>query len=120
MSTTTTMPILWGAGSLPPVGSYCWRAAFTSGPSGVPDAHHNGTDANECFTVNPVTPSLATAAGAGPVLLGQAVTPTPTPGATANPPGSPTINRPPGPPARASVPPPSPRPPPPPPPPPRA
>jgi len=94
VSNATSMPILSGAATLTSVGSYCWRADFTSGTSGVPDAHHNGTDANECFTVNPVTPSLATAAGAGPVLLGQAVTDTATLGATANQPGSPIINGP--------------------------
>ncbi len=92
VSNTTTMPILSGAATVTSVGSYCWRADFTSATSGVPNASHNGTDANECFTVNPVTPALATAAGAGPVLLGQPVTDTATLSGTAGQPGSPIIN----------------------------
>ena len=45
-------------------GDYCWSSHFTSTTTGVPDGDDNGE--NECFTVTPVTPTLATSAGAGP------------------------------------------------------
>lgn len=43
-------------------GRYCWRGDFTSNTNGLPDAHDpsNTTSMTECFTVNPVTPSLST------------------------------------------------------------
>jgi hypothetical protein len=71
-------------------GDYCWTAHFTSSTSGVPDADDNGE--NECFTVTPVTPTLATTAGAGPVVLGNPVTDTATLTGTSNQPGTPAIN----------------------------
>jgi hypothetical protein len=46
---------------------------------------------NECFTVTPVTPALATTAGPD-VLLGNPVTDTATLSGTANQPGTPAIN----------------------------
>jgi hypothetical protein len=91
---STSQPILSGPATVTSVGSYCWRADFTSATSGVPNATDNGSNTKECFTVNPVTPTLTTAAGAGPVLLGQAVTDTATLTGTAHQPGSPVINGP--------------------------
>jgi hypothetical protein len=71
-------------------GDYCWSAHFHSTTNGVPDSDDNGE--NECFTVTPVTPDLATQAGAGPVDLGQPITDTATLTGTANKPGTPVIN----------------------------
>jgi hypothetical protein len=71
-------------------GDYCWSAHFTSSTSGVPDADDDTT--NECFTIAPVTPSLSTQAGAGPVVLGNAISDSATLGLTANKPGTPAIN----------------------------
>jgi hypothetical protein len=70
-------------------GDYCWSAHFTSSTSGVPDANDDGT--NECFTVNPVTPALATSAGAD-VDLGNPISDTATLSGTANQPGTPVID----------------------------
>jgi len=95
VSNSTTMPVLSAAATVTSVGRYCWRGTFTSGTSGLGDATDNGaTNPNECFTVNPVTPTLATAAGAGPVLLGNPVTDTAALSGTASQPGSPVINGP--------------------------
>ncbi len=74
-------------------GDYCWSAHFhATSPGGgqVPDADDNGL-VDECFTVTPVTPSLATTAGAD-VLLGNPVTDTAALSGTANQPGTPAIN----------------------------
>jgi hypothetical protein len=73
------------------VGDYCWSAHFhaTTPPTGVPDADDNGV--NECFTVTPVTPQLATTAGPD-VVLGNPITDTATLTGTANQPGTPAIN----------------------------
>src|SRR6185503_12000581 len=58
-------------------GSYCWRAVFSGDANaGVPGSRDDGT--NECFTVNPRSPTLTTQAGAGPVNFGGAVTDTAT------------------------------------------
>jgi len=70
-------------------GDYCWSAHFTSTTTGVPDGNDNG--ANECFTVTPVTPQLATTAGAD-VVLGNPISDTATLTGTANEPGTPAIN----------------------------
>jgi hypothetical protein len=70
-------------------GDYCWSAHFTSTTSGVPDANDDG--ANECFTVNPVTPALPTTAGPN-VDIGSAVSDTAALSGTANKPGTPAIN----------------------------
>jgi hypothetical protein len=70
-------------------GDYCWSAHFTSATTGVPDADDNG--ANECFTVTPVTPQLATTAGPD-VLLGNPISDTAALTGTANKPGTPAIN----------------------------
>jgi hypothetical protein len=71
------------------VGDYCWSAHFTSTTTGVPDADDN--QVNECFTVTPVTPQLATTAG-DDVLLGNPITDTADLTGTANKPGTPAIN----------------------------
>jgi hypothetical protein len=55
----------------------------------VPDRDDNGV--NECFTVTPVTPQLATTAGPD-VILGNPITDTATLTGTANQPGTPVIN----------------------------
>jgi prealbumin domain-containing protein len=71
-------------------GNYCWSAHVTfTNPAGVPPADDDGT--NECFTVTPVTPMLATTAGPG-VDLGNPITDTATLTGTANEPGTPVIN----------------------------
>jgi hypothetical protein len=90
ISNTPTQPISSVKATVTSVGTYCWRADFTSTTTGVP----NGSDgsATECFTVNPVTPQLSTQAGAGPVDLGQPITDEATLTETANKPGTPVIN----------------------------
>jgi hypothetical protein len=71
------------------VGDYCWSAHFHSTTSGVTDSDDNG--ANECFTVTPVTPTLATTAG-DDVNLGSPISDTAALSGTANEPGTPVIN----------------------------
>jgi hypothetical protein len=93
-------------------GRYCWYSVFTpdttTAAAGVSSANDNGsgrtvtgtTDSNpECFTVSPVTPSVTTTAGTGPVDFGNAITDTATLSTVAKEPGSnggnstyPTIN----------------------------
>lgn len=85
----TTMPVSSTSASVTSAGTYCWAAFFTSGTSGVPSGRDTG--ANECFTVNPVTPTLSTQAS-GNVLLGNPISDTATLSGTANQPGSPVIN----------------------------
>jgi hypothetical protein len=67
----TVMPVVSGAANLTSVGRYCWRGFFDSNTEGVADQ----TDASEgeCFEVLPVTPVLATQAGAD-VTLGSPIT----------------------------------------------
>jgi len=85
------------------VGSYCWRADFTSFTSGVPNATHSGVgDSNECFTVGPVTPTLVTQASAT-VLLNTPISDTATLSGTAEQPGSPVIGGAVGSPAGGSI-----------------
>jgi hypothetical protein len=64
-----------GTATLTSAGRYCWHAHFepdaASKLAGVAAADDDGT--NECFTVNPVTPTLTTSAGCGhaaPCILG--------------------------------------------------
>ena len=85
----TTPTVLSDAATVTSAGKYCWRADFTSTTSGVPNS--SDASATECFTVNPVTPNLATTAGAD-VLLGNPVTDTAALSGTANQPGTPVIN----------------------------
>jgi hypothetical protein len=71
-------------------GRYCWRAEF-SGDSANGIGGSSDSRANECFTVNPVTPTLSTTAGAGG-NLGSAVSDSATLGGTATQPANPVIN----------------------------
>jgi hypothetical protein len=71
-------------------GRYCWRATFNGdSANGIPSS--SDSSASECFTVNPVDPTLSTSAG-DDVLLGQAVTDAATLGGAATQPASPVIN----------------------------
>lgn len=71
-------------------GRYCWRAVFSGDPANNISGSSDSS-ATECFTVNPVTPTLATTAGAD-VLLGNPVTDTATLSGTATQPANPVIN----------------------------
>lgn len=77
------------AASVTAAGDYCWSAHFHSTTTGVPDSDDNGD--HECFTVNPLTPSLATTAGAN-VVLGNPISDTASLTGTTNEPGTPAIN----------------------------
>ncbi|MEO7422288.1 MAG: hypothetical protein ABIU87_07830 [Ornithinibacter sp.] len=71
-------------------GRYCWRATFSGdSANGIPSS--SDSRASECFTVNPVDPTLSTSAGAD-VFLGNAVTDSATLGGTATQPANPVIN----------------------------
>ena len=71
-------------------GRYCWRAVFSGdSANGIPGS--SDSSATECFTVNPVTPNLATTAGAD-VFLGNGVSDTATLSGTATQPANPVIN----------------------------
>ena len=71
-------------------GRYCWRAVFSGdSANGIPSS--SDSSATECFTVNPVTPTLATTAG-DDVQLGAAVTDSARLTGTATQPASPVIN----------------------------
>jgi hypothetical protein len=87
--TNTTPTVQSATATVTAVGDYCWSAHFTSTTPGVDAADDNGV--NECFTVTPVTPQLATAAG-DDVVLGNPITDTATLTGTANQPGNPAIN----------------------------
>jgi hypothetical protein len=57
---------------------YCWRATFTSGTTGVPNASDGSS--TECFTVTPLTPTITTQlkkvsddSNASTITLGTAV-----------------------------------------------
>ena len=71
-------------------GRYCWRADYSGdSANGIPGS--TDSSATECFIVNPVTPTLSTAAGAD-VFLGSAVTDSATLGGTVTQPADPVIN----------------------------
>jgi hypothetical protein len=71
-------------------GRYCWRATYSGdATNGIPTS--SDSTASECFTVNPVTPSLATTAG-DDVTLGGTVSDSASLGGTATQPASPVIN----------------------------
>ncbi|HEX5968800.1 MAG TPA: hemagglutinin, partial [Intrasporangium sp.] len=72
------------------VGRYCWRGEF-SGDAANNIAGSEDSSATECFTVNPVTPTLATTAGPDE-LLGNPVTDTATLSGLATDPADPVIN----------------------------
>lgn len=101
VSNATTQPIVSAAATVTAAGRYCWRAFFDSSTSGVPDK--SDSSANECFTVNPVAPTLTTTASNGTAETGAspgtALNDTANLSGTANKPGSagpnatyPTIN----------------------------
>jgi len=94
---STVQPILSDAAGVTSAGRYCWRAKFTSGTTGLGDATDDGSGTipnPECFTVNPVTPTLTTAAtcSATPCVLGSTLSDTAALSGTANKPGTPAIN----------------------------
>jgi hypothetical protein len=71
-------------------GRYCWRATFSGDTAnGIPGS--SDSRASECFTVNPVTPTLATTAGAD-VFLGNPVADDASLTGLATKPASPVIN----------------------------
>jgi len=83
---TTTSPTAYVTSA----GRYCWRSSYAgNSATGIPGSKESG--ANECFTVNPVTPTLSTTAGAD-VVVGQAVTDSATLSGTAYQPADPVIN----------------------------
>ncbi|MFC7725514.1 hypothetical protein ACFQW6_10375 [Nocardioides sp. GCM10028917] len=72
------------------VGRYCWRATFSGdSANGIPVS--SDSSATECFVVTPVTPDLATTAGAD-TNLGGTVSDSATLGGTATQPANPVIN----------------------------
>jgi len=101
---TTTQPISSPTTTVTSVGTYCWRGDFTPSAASQAAGVAPGTDGSsgECFSVNPVTPSLPTTAGPD-VLLGNAVTDTATLSGTSTQPGTPVINGPPGAPAGGTI-----------------
>jgi hypothetical protein len=72
-------------------GRYCWRALYNDGDETNGIAGDVDFSATECFTVNKVTPTLATTAGAD-VLLGNPVTDSATLTGLATDPADPVIN----------------------------
>ena len=71
-------------------GRYCWRAVFSGdAANGIPGS--SDSSSTECFTVNPVTPDLATTAGPD-VNLGSAVSDSANLSGTATQPANPVIN----------------------------
>ena len=72
------------------VGRYCWRATWSGdSANGIPGS--SDSSSGECFTVNPVTPDLATTASAS-VVLGGSVSDSATLGGLATQPANPVIN----------------------------
>ncbi len=73
------------------VGRYCWRAEFSGdSANGIPGS--TDSRATECFTVNPVDPTLSTSAGDDERFLGQSLSDSATLGGTATQPANPVIN----------------------------
>jgi hypothetical protein len=71
-------------------GRYCWRAAWNGdAANGIPGS--SDSSVGECFTVNPVTPTLATTASAS-VVLGGTVSDTATLTGLPTAPANPVIN----------------------------
>jgi hypothetical protein len=83
----TTFPITSPTATITEAGRYCFRAEFSGDETaGVPPS--DDSSSNECFVINPVQPTLDTAAGSSPVDLGDPVTDTASLSGTANQPGS--------------------------------
>ena len=79
--------------TLTSIGRYCWRAVYSGDPdTGVPGSSDpaDATNISECFKVNPVTPTLTTAAScsATPCVVGSTLSDTATLSGTANQPGT--------------------------------
>jgi hypothetical protein len=89
-STPATTTAVSEAATVTSAGRYCWRAEFSGDAAAGVEGSSDSAE-TECFTVNPVTPTLATSAG-DDVTLGNPVTDTATLSGTANLPGSPVIN----------------------------
>jgi hypothetical protein len=71
-------------------GRYCWRATWSGdAANGIPGS--TDSRASECFTVNPVTPTLATTAS-DDVILGGSVSDSATLSGLATQPANPVIN----------------------------
>ena len=90
--TGTAYPVTVGSPTayVTSAGRYCWRATWSGdSANGIPGS--SDSSASECFTVNPVTPTLATTAGAD-VNLGQTVSDSADLSGTATQPASPVIN----------------------------
>jgi hypothetical protein len=86
----TTTTALSSAATVTSAGRYCWRAVFSGDPSASVGSSSDSS-ATECFTVNPVTPTLPTTAG-DDVTLGNAVTDSAVLAGTATQPTNPPIN----------------------------
>lgn len=71
-------------------GQYCWKAVFSGDPANSIPGSSDATS-SECFTVNPVTPTLSTTAGPD-VTLGHTVSDAAGLSGTATQPASPVIN----------------------------
>ncbi|RNL64895.1 hemagglutinin [Nocardioides marmoriginsengisoli] len=83
---TVTSPVAY----VTSVGRYCWRAVFSGdSAAGIPGSSENSS--LECFTVNPVTATLSTSAGADQ-LVGGTLTDSAALGGTATQPANPVIN----------------------------
>jgi hypothetical protein len=93
INNTTSQPITSPAATVTSVGTYCWRADFTPSQASADAGVKPGSDGSptECFTVTPVTPTLATSGGPD-VQLGNPISDTATLAGTANKPGTPVIN----------------------------
>jgi hypothetical protein len=90
--TGTTYPatVLSPTAYVTSAGRYCWRGTW-SGDSANGIIGTSDSAATECFTVNPVTPTLPTTASAG-VTLGSAVSDSAALTGTATQPANPVIN----------------------------
>jgi hypothetical protein len=83
---TTLSPVAYVTSA----GRYCWRSEYAgNSAAGIPGSKESSS--SECITVNAVTPSLSTTAGAD-ALVGQPVSDSATLSGTAYQPASPVIN----------------------------
>ena len=88
--TAYPVTVLSPAAYVTSAGRYCWRAAWSGdSANGIPGS--SDSRASECFTVNPVTPGLATSAS-DDVVLGGTVSDTATLSGLATQPANPVIN----------------------------
>ena len=73
--TTSGQTVVSNTMTITEAGRYCWRADFSaSDPLGMPPS--SDSRESECFLITPLTASLVTTAGPGPVNFGQPVTDT--------------------------------------------